>query len=105
MCQSKINIPTKTKLIILHNFYNRDLLPNATLPPSLDHEYAQWQDRDIVTWDMCPDTPIKSPWGSMALENEFGGLAWSSCSPSKQDEDLRQCMFCSKYGDDLENVR
>lgn len=26
--------------------YSSGLLPNAVLPPSLDHNYAQWQERE-----------------------------------------------------------
>ncbi|XP_078490098.1 histone-lysine N-methyltransferase 2A [Ciona intestinalis] len=71
------------------------LLPNATMPPTPEHDYAQWQDKDIVTY---PGTPDPSPMKSQCSTTPSKSDTWAS--PLKNNEDLRQCIFCSKYGDD-----
>uniref|UniRef100_F6PQ66 [histone H3]-lysine(4) N-methyltransferase n=1 Tax=Ciona intestinalis TaxID=7719 RepID=F6PQ66_CIOIN len=71
------------------------LLPNATMPPTPEHDYAQWQDKDIVTH---PGTPDPSPMKSQCSTTPSKSDTWAS--PLKNNEDLRQCIFCSKYGDD-----
>ncbi|XP_077967604.1 histone-lysine N-methyltransferase 2A-like isoform X2 [Styela clava] len=78
-----------------------DLLPHATLPPHNDHNYAQWQDRDIDLVLGGPDTPMKNPLvnDSPTKSENIGTVIWAQ-SPQKQYEDMRQCLFCGKYGDD-----
>lgn len=97
------------KYIIDHAyiFPSRDLLPNATLPPHIDHEYAQWQDRDISLTTAGPDTPLKNENSyvddSPSKIEEIGLVLWGSLS-RRQFDDMRQCLFCGKYGDDSANV-
>ncbi|XP_076803185.1 histone-lysine N-methyltransferase 2A-like isoform X2 [Clavelina lepadiformis] len=71
-----------------------DLLPNATLPPSSEHNYAQWQDKDIL---VEPGTPNPSPMKSLTCSTP--STVSTLDSPLKSAEDLRQCSFCGKYGD------
>uniref|UniRef100_A0A671WR88 [histone H3]-lysine(4) N-methyltransferase n=1 Tax=Sparus aurata TaxID=8175 RepID=A0A671WR88_SPAAU len=54
------------------------LLPNAVLPPSLDHNYAQWQERQELSHS--PELP-----------------------PPPGVGDNRQCVLCLKYGDENTN--
>uniref|UniRef100_G3RKX1 Histone-lysine N-methyltransferase 2B n=1 Tax=Gorilla gorilla gorilla TaxID=9595 RepID=G3RKX1_GORGO len=64
------------------------VLPNAVLPPSLDHVYAQWRQQE-------PETPESGqPPGdpSAALQGK-DPAAFSHL------EDPRQCALCLKYGD------
>jgi len=75
------------------------LLPNATMPPAPEHDYAQWQDKDI---HLEPGTPSTSPTKTQGSATPSRGDP--SLSPDKTTEDLRQCIFCSKYGDGLPTV-
>uniref|UniRef100_A0A6F9DG44 [histone H3]-lysine(4) N-methyltransferase n=1 Tax=Phallusia mammillata TaxID=59560 RepID=A0A6F9DG44_9ASCI len=70
-----------------------NLLPHATMPPIPEHDYAQWLDKDIT---LTPGTPISTP--NKYINSPLKSERWSS--PSKDAEDLRQCIFCIKYGDD-----
>ncbi|XP_058050481.1 histone-lysine N-methyltransferase 2A isoform X4 [Ahaetulla prasina] len=99
---------------------NSGMLPNAVLPPSLDHNYAQWQEREenrsaqqqpplmkkIIpapkpkgpgepnspTALHLPASPLSSPDRSQDDSPEL--------SPPLDVEDNRQCALCLKYGDD-----
>eukprot|EP00106_Octopus_bimaculoides_P022470 XP_014789912.1 PREDICTED: uncharacterized protein LOC106883428 isoform X2 [Octopus bimaculoides] len=83
-----------------------DMLPNAVLPPSGDHIYAQWMIRpfqpysthDFPLRKTCT-TPHKKP-GSFSLshnnkdnESEEGSTAVEVC------EDFRTCVLCWKTSD------
>uniref|UniRef100_A0A4W3HIR4 [histone H3]-lysine(4) N-methyltransferase n=1 Tax=Callorhinchus milii TaxID=7868 RepID=A0A4W3HIR4_CALMI len=61
---------------------NSGMLPNAVLPPSSDHNYAQWQERDDGNRTEQPAPDLDPPPGL---------------------EDNRQCVLCLKYGDDNRN--
>ncbi|XP_064345327.1 histone-lysine N-methyltransferase 2B isoform X1 [Camelus dromedarius] len=64
------------------------VLPNAVLPPSLDHVYAQWRQQE-------PETPESGqPPGDPSTA--FQGK--DSAAFSHLD-DPRQCALCLKYGD------
>ncbi|XP_026564957.1 histone-lysine N-methyltransferase 2A isoform X4 [Pseudonaja textilis] len=99
---------------------NSGMLPNAVLPPSLDHNYAQWQEREenrsgqqqpplmkkIIpapkprgpaepnspTPLHLPASPLSSPDRSQDDSPEV--------PPPPDVEDNRQCSLCLKYGDD-----
>ncbi|XP_045148649.1 histone-lysine N-methyltransferase 2B [Echinops telfairi] len=64
------------------------VLPNAVLPPSLDHVYAQWRQQE-------PETPESGqpPGGPSAASQ---GKDPAAAPPV---EDPRQCALCLKYGD------
>ncbi|XP_051519968.1 histone-lysine N-methyltransferase 2B-like isoform X1 [Myxocyprinus asiaticus] len=59
------------------------MLPQAVIPPSDEHNYAQWlkvQDRTIIRPEGAPENPH-----SKDLQNSFG--------------DERQCSFCQQHGE------
>ncbi|XP_027473425.1 histone-lysine N-methyltransferase 2B isoform X4 [Zalophus californianus] len=64
------------------------VLPNAVLPPSLDHVYAQWRQQE-------PETPESGqpPGDPSAAFQGKDPAAFSHL------EDPRQCALCLKYGD------
>ncbi|MGH0182731.1 UNVERIFIED_CONTAM: hypothetical protein FKN15_010334 [Acipenser sinensis] len=99
------------------------ILPNAVLPPSAEHVYAQWREREgqrtpaeprASAQDRKPDptsepqrTPLCRSEGRAARDNKPKGrrgrpphiepdTSWSK-------EDQRQCCLCLKYGDDRSN--
>uniref|UniRef100_A0A3Q9Y3H5 [histone H3]-lysine(4) N-methyltransferase n=1 Tax=Polyandrocarpa misakiensis TaxID=7723 RepID=A0A3Q9Y3H5_POLMI len=76
-----------------------DLLPHATLPPHGDHNYAHWQERDIDISAVGPDTPMKNYCNTPTKSDTIGTVVWS-LSPKKDLDDMRQCLFCGRYGDD-----
>ncbi|XP_066495898.1 histone-lysine N-methyltransferase 2A [Tiliqua scincoides] len=98
---------------------NSGMLPNAVLPPSLDHNYAQWQEREE---NSCAQQPplrkkiIPAPRPKGPGEPDSPTLLLpptppvSSSDRSREDspelapppdvEDNRQCALCLKYGDD-----
>ncbi|XP_007894340.2 histone-lysine N-methyltransferase 2A [Callorhinchus milii] len=101
---------------------NSGMLPNAVLPPSSDHNYAQWQERDdgnrteqpALTKKIIPaprpkalgdpDSPAPPPpppprtAGSDTSREDSPDL-----DPPPGLEDNRQCVLCLKYGDDNRN--
>lgn len=86
-------------------FCLRDLLPHATLPPHTDHNYAQWQDRDIAVSAVGPETPLKDNTGcEISFDKDSVGMVLWSLVSNSQFDDRRQCLFCGKYGDDVPTV-
>ncbi|XP_060107615.1 histone-lysine N-methyltransferase 2A [Heteronotia binoei] len=101
---------------------NSGMLPNAVLPPSLDHNYAQWQEREE---NRCaqqpplmkkiipapkpkgpgePDFPMPQPPPTAPLSSSERGREGSpDLTPPPDVEDTRQCALCLKYGDDGTN--
>nr|XP_060643229.1 histone-lysine N-methyltransferase 2A isoform X3 [Anolis sagrei ordinatus] len=98
---------------------NSGMLPNAVLPPSLDHNYAQWQEREENSCAQQPplmkkiipaprpkgpgepDSPTPMPPPTPPSANpdrtqEDG----PDLVPPPDVEDNRQCALCLKYGDD-----
>ncbi|XP_035389803.1 histone-lysine N-methyltransferase 2A isoform X2 [Electrophorus electricus] len=98
---------------------NSGLLPNAVLPPSLDHNYAQWQERDeraraeqpllmkIIPAPRpkapgepesptapSPSPPPPQPVHGFSRENSPGS------PPLPAVGDNRQCVLCLSYGDE-----
>ncbi|XP_029430000.1 histone-lysine N-methyltransferase 2A isoform X2 [Rhinatrema bivittatum] len=101
---------------------NSGMLPNAVLPPSLDHNYAQWQEREENGQTIQPPLMKKiipapkargpgEPDSPMLLHPPTPPA--SSFDRSREDspelhpppgvEDNRQCALCLKYGDDNAN--
>ncbi|KAJ8388344.1 hypothetical protein AAFF_G00134980 [Aldrovandia affinis] len=98
------------------------LLPNAVLPPSLDHNYAQWQERDEMaraeqpplTKKIIPaprpkapgepDSPSALPSPPAHIDGPDLARGDSpELSPPPDVSDNRQCALCLKYGDDNTN--
>ncbi|XP_034718401.1 histone-lysine N-methyltransferase 2A isoform X2 [Etheostoma cragini] len=101
------------------------LLPNAVLPPSLDHNYAQWQERQELSRAELPhlmkkiipaprhktpgepDSPASPPSLPPALPPPHPLLPDHEDSPELPPppgvSDNRQCVLCLKYGDDNTN--
>ncbi|XP_073441374.1 histone-lysine N-methyltransferase 2A isoform X2 [Dendrobates tinctorius] len=96
---------------------NSSVLPNAVLPPSLDHNYAQWQERENslavqppLVKKIIPAPKPKSPGDpespppaqsttpSTVLDHSRDENA--DLPPPPGVEDNRQCALCLKYGDD-----
>ncbi|KAM9359312.1 histone-lysine N-methyltransferase 2A [Symphorus nematophorus] len=101
------------------------LLPNAVLPPSLDHNYAQWQERQELSRAEHPhlmkkiipaprpktpgepDSPASSPPLPPSLPPPPPLLPDREDSPELPPppgvSDNRQCVLCLKYGDENTN--
>ncbi|XP_039679910.1 histone-lysine N-methyltransferase 2A isoform X7 [Perca fluviatilis] len=104
---------------------NSGLLPNAVLPPSLDHNYAQWQERQELSRAELPhlmkkiipaprpktpgepDSPASPPSLPPALPPPHPLLPDREDSqelpPPPGVSDNRQCVLCLKYGDENTN--
>eukprot|EP00076_Gallus_gallus_P033575 XP_024999113.1 histone-lysine N-methyltransferase 2A isoform X4 [Gallus gallus] len=101
---------------------NSGMLPNAVLPPSLDHNYAQWQEREENNHTEQPPLmkkiiPAPKPKGPgepdspTPLHPPTPPISGSDRSredspelnPPPDVEDNRQCALCLKYGDDSAN--
>ncbi|XP_031716498.1 histone-lysine N-methyltransferase 2A isoform X2 [Anarrhichthys ocellatus] len=102
------------------------LLPNAVLPPSLDHNYAQWQERQELSRAELPHLMkkiIPAPRPKTPGEPDSPASPSPSLPPSlpppppllpdRDDSpelppppgisDNRQCVLCLKYGDENTN--
>ncbi|XP_043532436.1 histone-lysine N-methyltransferase 2A isoform X3 [Chiloscyllium plagiosum] len=102
---------------------NSGMLPNAVLPPSSDHNYAQWQEREESTRTEQPaltkkiipapqpkgpgdpDSPVPLPPPPLAITAGSDRSREDSpeLDPPPDVEDNRQCVLCLKYGDDNRN--
>ncbi|KAL8173483.1 UNVERIFIED_CONTAM: Histone-lysine N-methyltransferase 2A, partial [Gekko kuhli] len=101
---------------------NSGMLPNAVLPPSLDHNYAQWQEREENSCAQQPplmkkiipapkpkgpgepDFPTPQPPPTAPVSSADRGREDSpDLAPPSDVEDNRQCALCLKYGDDGTN--
>uniref|UniRef100_A0A3B3XAD6 Histone-lysine N-methyltransferase n=1 Tax=Poecilia mexicana TaxID=48701 RepID=A0A3B3XAD6_9TELE len=105
---------------------NSGLLPNAVLPPSLDHNYAQWQERQELCRAVHPhfmkkiipapqpknpaklDSPASPPPLPPSLPPPPDLLADHEDSPEPPlpppgITDTRQCVLCLQYGDEYTN--
>ncbi|TTO95318.1 Histone-lysine N-methyltransferase 2A [Bagarius yarrelli] len=97
--------------------YNSGLLPNAVLPPSLDHNYAQWQEREEMA---CAEQHlsmkiIPAPCSKAPGEPDFPVAPPAPPPPSTHVKrtalnappfsvsDNRQCVLCLNYGDEKTN--
>ncbi|XP_041923797.1 histone-lysine N-methyltransferase 2A isoform X3 [Alosa sapidissima] len=99
---------------------NSGLLPNAVLPPFLDHNYAQWQDRmeqssaerpplvKIIPAPTHkppgePDFPATPPSQPPHVIHELSPEGSPEQLPPPGLGDNRQCVLCLKYGDENTN--
>ncbi|KAK1899691.1 Histone-lysine N-methyltransferase 2A [Dissostichus eleginoides] len=104
---------------------NSGLLPNAVLPPSLDHNYAQWQERQELSRAELPhlmkkiipaprpktpgepDSPASPPPLPLSLPPPPPLLPDREDSlelpPPPGVSDNRKCVLCLKYGDENTN--
>ncbi|XP_053502373.1 histone-lysine N-methyltransferase 2A isoform X2 [Ictalurus furcatus] len=100
--------------------YNSGLLPNAVLPPSLDHNYAQWQEREEMACAEhhlsmkiipapCskapgePDFPIVPPPPPPQHAHDLTQEDSLELPPPSGIGDNRQCVLCLNYGDEKTN--
>ncbi|XP_073177043.1 histone-lysine N-methyltransferase 2A isoform X4 [Lepidochelys kempii] len=101
---------------------NSGMLPNAVLPPSLDHNYAQWQEREENNHTEQPPlmkkiipapkpkgpgepdspTPLHPPTPPISSSDRSREDS-PELNPPPDVEDNRQCALCLKYGDDSAN--
>ncbi|CDQ59252.1 unnamed protein product [Oncorhynchus mykiss] len=102
---------------------NSGLLPNAVLPPSLDHNYAQWQEREEIAraeqplrkkiipapcskTHVEPDSPTSPPPlrpllpPPLPMLHDLSREDSPELLPPPGVSDNRQCVLCLKYGDD-----
>lgn len=73
------------------------MLPDAVIPPYLDHTYAQWLERSDSS-DPCLMSPVRQSAPGSDPETPFKLLS----SPNAADyikEDIRKCSFCGEFGD------
>uniref|UniRef100_A0A672QIG3 Histone-lysine N-methyltransferase n=1 Tax=Sinocyclocheilus grahami TaxID=75366 RepID=A0A672QIG3_SINGR len=102
---------------------NSGLLPNAVLPPSLDHNYAQWQEREEIARAEQPvlmkkiipaphpkapgkpDSPIAltPPPPPPMLIHDHSLEESPDIPPPPGVGDNRQCALCLNYGDENTN--
>ncbi|XP_070481046.1 histone-lysine N-methyltransferase 2A isoform X7 [Equus przewalskii] len=101
---------------------NSGMLPNAVLPPSLDHNYAQWQEREEDSHTEQPPLmkkiiPAPKPKGPgepdsptpphpptpPILSTDRSREDSPELNPPPGIEDNRQCALCLTYGDDSAN--
>ncbi|XP_008282049.1 histone-lysine N-methyltransferase 2B isoform X2 [Stegastes partitus] len=80
------------------------MLPEAVLPPSKEHSYAQWLERTYQakerrgpqtgkTESLLPSVTAQQPGASHSLP--------LYSDESTKTEDLRQCALCQQYGDSV----
>ncbi|XP_035240634.1 histone-lysine N-methyltransferase 2A-like isoform X2 [Anguilla anguilla] len=91
-----------------------ELLPDAVLPPSLDHNYAQCQERDgspPAEQSLLMKKIIPAPWPQTLGESDPPITPSPAPSQNLREDspevvpppglsDSRQCVLCLKFGDD-----
>ncbi|KAL6471058.1 hypothetical protein MHYP_G00197080 [Metynnis hypsauchen] len=105
---------------------NSGLLPNAVLPPSLDHNYAQWQEREEIARaeqpllmkiipaprpkvpgepdsPIAPTPPPPPPPSAPQLIHDLSREDSPELPPPPGVSDNRQCVLCLNYGDEKTN--
>ncbi|XP_026202752.1 histone-lysine N-methyltransferase 2B isoform X2 [Anabas testudineus] len=84
------------------------MLPEAVLPPSKEHSYAQWLERTYQPKESRgPQAGISDSWLSSAGTQQCAGLHSPmlhsndvrSDLETTKTEDMRQCALCQQYGD------
>ncbi|XP_067111823.1 histone-lysine N-methyltransferase 2B [Osmerus mordax] len=84
--------------------FPRGMLPEAVLPPSREHSYAQWLERTYQA-SRAPDSSLPSS-ASSQQPRPGGSLPSQGSTPGEQQDwsrDERQCMLCQQYGDAAPN--
>ncbi|MED6251287.1 hypothetical protein ATANTOWER_027286 [Ataeniobius toweri] len=77
------------------------MLPEAVLPPSKEHSYAQWMERAFHTREFKGlETQTGSTLSSVAAQEARAKIRVPECSQdSSKMKDVRQCALCQQYGD------
>ncbi|XP_030596227.1 histone-lysine N-methyltransferase 2B isoform X2 [Archocentrus centrarchus] len=75
-----------------------DMLPEAVLPPSKEHSYAQWLERTYQHKESRGPQTGKTD--SSATSQQSSSL---NSHESTITEDVRQCALCQQYGDSAPN--
>lgn len=75
-----------------------DMLPEAVLPPSKEHSYAQWLERTYQPKESRGPQTGKTD--SSATSQQSPSL---NSHESTITEDVRQCALCQQYGDSAPN--
>ncbi|MEQ2231889.1 hypothetical protein ILYODFUR_005268 [Ilyodon furcidens] len=77
------------------------MLPEAVLPPSKEHSYAQWMERAFHTREFKGlETQTGSTLSSVAAQEARAKISVPECSQdSSKMKDVRQCALCQQYGD------
>ncbi|XP_040910067.1 histone-lysine N-methyltransferase 2B isoform X2 [Toxotes jaculatrix] len=84
------------------------MLPEAVLPPSKEHSYAQWLERTYQPKESRGPQAGKTDFLISSLTTQQSGASYSLTPHSygvKDDlettksEDMRQCALCQQYGD------
>ncbi|XP_028317360.1 histone-lysine N-methyltransferase 2B isoform X3 [Gouania willdenowi] len=74
------------------------MLPEAVLPPSLEHSYAQWLERTYHLKESRADQTEKTNSVLFSVKAPQPGLPQFP-QESLSGEDMRQCALCQEYGD------
>ncbi|XP_029975945.1 histone-lysine N-methyltransferase 2B isoform X1 [Salarias fasciatus] len=74
------------------------MLPEAVLPPSLEHSYAQWLERTYQLKESRGPHKGKTDSVLSSVAVRQSGLPLYSHDSTKA-EDMRQCALCQQYGD------
>ncbi|RUS80752.1 hypothetical protein EGW08_011475, partial [Elysia chlorotica] len=88
-----------------------DMLRDAVLPPSLDHTYAQWLERQIAPMNPQPSpfkknsTPQRRCSEDAHTDGQESSLGESLLSPDLpcNANDTRYCLLCARVGDEDPN--
>ncbi|KAK5611023.1 hypothetical protein CRENBAI_023077 [Crenichthys baileyi] len=77
------------------------MLPEAVLPPSKEHSYAQWMERAFHTREFKGlETQAGPTPSSVAAQEARATISVPECSQdSVKMKDVRQCALCQQYGD------
>ncbi|KAK3581005.1 hypothetical protein CHS0354_013899 [Potamilus streckersoni] len=108
-CFPWYNVKT-SKLWDINQSWPDRMLPDATLPPYIDHTYAQWLEREEPPVSPQPSpfkrisgTPMKKLSSKALLESDEGIESSSLDMSVEAGEDVRRCILCSMLGDQDHN--
>ncbi|KAL3885750.1 hypothetical protein ACJMK2_025792 [Sinanodonta woodiana] len=108
-CFPWYNVKT-SKLWDINQSWPDRMLPDATIPPCIDHTYAQWLEREEPPVSPQPSpfkriigTPMKKLSPKALLEAEEGVENSSMDMSVEAGEDVRRCILCSMIGDQDHN--
>ncbi|XP_069057249.1 histone-lysine N-methyltransferase 2B isoform X2 [Pleurodeles waltl] len=76
------------------------MLPNAVLPPSSDHIYAQWREREELHPVENGLSKSKTPSPGTKVNSSLSCDTTPLVCKEEEVLDNRQCTLCLKYGDD-----
>ena len=84
------------------------MLPEAVLPPSVDHTYAQWLERNDNNSSSPQLSPFKRVTAGTPYKTATMPAHWEGGSPLLSPQwpldDNRKCGFCGEFGDKPDNV-